>query len=317
MQPPNINSGDYLSANAIKRLALELGADTVGIARAGIVPDKGKYLAWLKAGYAGEMTYLHNHQEERFDPRILHPKARSIIVIGANYCPTAEELARREKPFYVAWYAWGEDYHDILRRNLEKLRARLRLMHAGLRGRICVDTAPFMDKYWAQQAGLGWQGKHTNLVSRQFGSWLVLGSLIIDHEVDRYDLPESDHCGNCSACIRACPTGAIVAPYQLDATRCISYWTIESKAEKFPDEIKRNLNNRVFGCDICLSVCPFNRFRKPHQNAAFKRRSEISLIESGRAADLYETEFNRLFKGSPTTRPGIIGIQRNLREASI
>ena len=305
-----------LSAARIKEYARNLGADTVGIAKVGPVQNEQRFREWLANGYAGEMDYLKGHADERFHPDRMIDGAKAIIVVGVNYCPADDERERRDGPYKVARYAWGEDYHRVLRRLLRRLRSRLKKERVDLAGRICVDTAPFMDKYWAERAGLGWQGKHTNLVSRQYGSWLVIGSLIINADVDEYDEPHRDHCGKCTKCIDACPTGAIVRPYLLDATRCISYWTIEAAGKSIPDDIRDRLDGNVFGCDICLTVCPFNRFSRPRTEAAFGRRDDIGLIESGRVASIGEKEFDDKFGRSAVNRPRLDGLKRNIENAS-
>ncbi len=302
-----------LSAQSIKELALEMGVDTVGIAPARPVHNGELLREWLAMGYHAKMKYMERNLSVRLNPRELLPEAKSIIAVGVNYFPSMSELAQSEPLFKVAKYAWGEDYHIIVRKILENLRTSLIKLCPGLRGRICVDTAPFMDKYWAQAAGLGWQGKHTNLVSRHFGSWLLLGSLIIDHETDRYDEPHPDHCGTCDACVRACPTAALIAPHQLDAARCISYWTIESKDDKFPDIIKRNMQGWIFGCDLCLNACPFNRFQKPYRLDNFKRRAATAVLEKGDAINLSQIEFDLLTHNSALNRPGLSGIIRNIQ----
>ena len=314
---PNLihQSENFLKYKAIRDAAFELGVDSFGAARADIVADAGRFVQWLANGHAGEMQYLSRNTELRIDPRRLLPEAKSIIVIGLNYYPTPDDAEKMSGPFKVARYAWGDDYHNTLRRILKKLRSHLKTMEPSLAGRICVDTAPFMDKYWAKMAGLGWTGKHSNLVSREFGSWLLLGSLVINCEIDSYDSPGLDHCGQCHACLDSCPTGALFAPYQLDATRCISYWTIESKADEIPPPIATKLDQWIFGCDICLSVCPFNKFQKPRLNGAFQRRDEISQLESGQAMNLSTDEFEDKFGGSPIKRPGAEGIRRNCKAA--
>jgi epoxyqueuosine reductase len=304
-----------LPHDTIATIINEAGADDFGIAPADMAKDGGYFRQWIEKGYHGDMRYLERNLELRLDPRLLLPGAQSVIVVGLNYNQKENRSRPAIEKFKVANYAWGLDYHDILRRLLEKLRTSLQSIRPRLRGRICVDTAPFMDKYWAATAGLGWQGKHTNLVSRRFGSWLLLGALIIDHAVDKYDSPHPDHCGKCSACVDACPTGAIIDPYQLDATRCISYWTIESKKEAFPGHIRANLNGWVFGCDICLAACPFNRFQKRFAAKDFARLPEIDLIETGRIIDITEREFNLHFSRSPVARPGYRGILRNIAAA--
>lgn len=305
-----------LSASSIKESAYELGADVVGVAKAEPVKNREKFQAWLNQGFAGDMTYLSRHKGLRFDPKKLLSNARSIIVIGMNYCPTSDDKAKAQSPFKVARYAWGDDYHNVLRRLLKRLRNRLNEIEPRLHGRICVDTAPFMDKYWAETAGLGWQGKHTNLVSRQFGSWLLIGSLIIDVEVDEYDRAHTDHCGKCTECIEACPADALPAPYVLDATRCISYWTIESREQKIVNEISERINGWVFGCDVCIEVCPFNKFEKPHSEEVFRRHEEINLLETGKVTGLSEEQFLEKFARSPIRRPKLSGMKRNIAAAS-
>jgi epoxyqueuosine reductase len=301
-----------LKSSLIREATASLGLDATGIVRASGVEARDLFAEWLASGYAGDMDYLSRYARERFDPGALLPGARSIIVTGLNYRPTEEDLARAASPYKVATYAWGEDYHRVLRRQLRRLRGRLRREEPGLKGRICVDTAPFMDKYWAQRAGLGWQGKHTNLVSRDHGSWLLLGSLVVTSEVDRYDDPHIDFCGTCTACLDACPTAAFPAPYQLDATRCISYWTIETKASAIPDDIASKMQDRVFGCDICLDVCPWNKFQKPRTHPDLARSDRVALIESGRVRELDAAEFESTFKTSALARPGPAGMARNL-----
>ncbi len=312
----NFFTQSRLSVNVVRNQIAECGFDIAGIARADKVQSSEDFETWLKKGYAGEMRYLARNLDKRFDPERLFPGAKSIIVMGLNCFPTKNGRTKQKGPYKVARYAWGEDYHNVFRRKLRKLRKGLKTISPQLRGRICVDTAPFMDKYWAQKAGLGWQGKHTNLVSRQFGSWLLIGSLIINMEIDKYDRPHSDHCGKCTACLDACPTGALIAPYQIDATRCISYWTIESKAKQFPNNIRKNLNNHVFGCDICLEVCPFNKFQKSRHEEELSRREETGLLENGRAANLSEKQFDGLFADSPINRPAFSGIKRNIEAAA-
>ena len=305
----------YLSAEGIKEKAVELGADAVGIARVGQVKNKNKFLEWLARGYAGEMKYLSRNQEERFNPAELLPGAKSIVTIGVNYFPTDDDRAGMQGPYKIARYAWGEDYHRVIRRILKKLRSYIEEKTPGLNSRICVDTAPFTDVYWAQTAGLGWQGKNTALISGEFGTWLLLGSLITDVKIDKYDRPQADHCGTCTACIDSCPTGAIEKPYILNAVRCISYWTIESKAETFPDDIKNRLQGWIFGCDICLEVCPFNRFARPRKMPSFARSKRIAHLENGSVLKYSETEFENAFRLSPVSRPGFDGIRRNINQA--
>ncbi|PKK82927.1 MAG: tRNA epoxyqueuosine(34) reductase QueG [candidate division Zixibacteria bacterium HGW-Zixibacteria-1] len=311
-----MNDERLLKSEAVKALALQLGADVVGIARALPVKQTHRYLKWLDDGCAGDMTYLSKYAEQRFDPGLLLPGARSVIVTGFNYYPSPADIESMKMPYKVARYAWGLDYHDVLRRILRRLRAALKKNVPDLKARICVDTAPFMDKYWAQEAGLGWQGKHSNLVSKDFGNWLVIGSLVIDAEVDTYEKIHNDHCGKCTACIDACPTGAIERLYTVNATKCISYWTIEAKSDHIPDDISADMQDWVFGCDICISVCPFNRFQKPHKEGTFSRIGNIGLVETGKVMELSESQFNEKFKSSPIYRPGLAGLRRNLTAIS-
>jgi len=294
---------------------MEKGADTVGITRSALVESGRKFLEWLSKGYAGEMEYLKKYRDQRLNPANLQPGAKSIIVAGFNYNPTEEELAKSKRPYKVAKYAWGKDYHNTVRKILKKLLRNLQENDPEIKGRICVDTAPFMDMYWAQKAGLGWQGKNTTLVSREFGRWLVIGSIILNREFDSYDEPAKDYCGKCTDCIDACPTAAFPQPYVLNATKCISYWTIESKEEKIPNAISKNQKGWVFGCDICNDVCPFNRFAKPRSIEAFKRREEISLLETGQVTRLEEEEFKKIFQNSPIKRPSLKGLIRNIKSA--
>ena len=308
-------AGVPLSATDVKSIARDLGADDVGIAPAEEVTARDRFLTWLAAGHAGEMTYLGRWKELRFDPDRLLSGARSVVVVAVNYSPVPEDGAQWDGPFRVAKYAWGEDYHRLLRRILKRLRRRLRDVRPGLKGRICVDTAPFPDKYWAARAGIGWQGKHTNLVSRQYGSWLLLGSLVIDAQVDQYDSPHDDFCGSCRACLDACPTGAFPEAYVLDARRCISYWTIESKAPDIPESVSTRQYPWVFGCDICLDVCPWNRFEKPHRHDSLRKSAATRQLEGGRVDTLSDAAWRDEFNASPLTRPGRAGLCRNVRAA--
>lgn len=302
-----------LETNLIKSKALEFGADCVGITGSHPVPFRSEFQQWLNNGYAGDMEYLARLQSERFEPSALFIGAKSIISIGLNYFPNDKENSQIKKQYNIASFARGEDYHYILRNILKRLRSFLKGIDSSINGRICIDTAPFMDKYWAEQAGLGWIGKHTNLVSRDFGSWLLLGSLIVNTEFDEYDKQHRNHCGNCQACLDSCPTRSFPEPNILDATKCISYWTIESKSSLIPEEIANNLNRWAFGCDICLSACPFNRFGKPCRTEAFKYRNETNLVETGQVLKLTEDQFNINFKLSPISRPGLSGIIRNIK----
>jgi len=262
------------------------------------------------------MSYLHEHQDERFDPSRLLPGARSVIVVGLNYGPAE---APTPESFRVAGYARGEDYHRVLRRLLRALRTRLVAEYGGLAARICVDTRPFPDKYWAVEAGLGWQGKHTNVVSRESGSYLLIGSLIVNRTCDSYDQPHADFCGTCDACLTVCPTAAFPQPYVLDAGRCLSYWTIEYKGERLPDPPPDNPGRWVFGCDDCLDACPWNRFAKPATHAAMQTTAGYELVARGDVERLSDAEFDTEFERTAFMRAGRHGLLRNIaavREAA-
>ncbi|MEY5068522.1 MAG: tRNA epoxyqueuosine(34) reductase QueG, partial [Bacteroidota bacterium] len=242
----------------IKDLAKEQGFLFCGIAPAGFLEAEAPKLEnWLKAGHHGEMAYMENHFDKRLDPRLLVDGAKSVISLGLNYYTEAQQ-SDPEAP-KISMYALGEDYHSVIKAKLKILLERLREVIGEVNGRAFVDSAPVLDKAWAQKAGLGWIGKHTNLISKQKGSYFFLAELIVDVEL-AYDLPmQTDHCGSCTRCIDACPTEAIVAPYVVDGSRCISYLTIELKNE-IPAEFQGKMDNWMFGCDVCQQVCPWNRF---------------------------------------------------------
>lgn len=300
-----------LDSLEISNYAEKLGAVAVGFARSEKVEAWDKFLEWLVHGHAAEMDYLKKYKKERFDPANLLPGAKTVIAIGVNHY--TENDRKNPSKYKVARFARGEDYHHILRKMLKKLRQFIVSKDSGISGRICVDTAPFMDKYWAARAGLGWQGKHTNLISRKYGNWLSLGSLIIDAEVNRYDEPLRDYCGTCTRCLEACPTGALVKPYLLDSNLCISYWTVETKKEKIPPDIAENLNGYIFGCDICLEVCPFNRGQRPTDIPKLERHGDLEIIEQGRLEAISEEKFDTMFSKSMLNRRGLSGILKNLQ----
>jgi epoxyqueuosine reductase len=285
----------------------------VGVARSRNLEGVVRLNEWLDSGYAGTMDYMSRHADKRLDPAKLHAGTRSIIVVFQNYYQATTEQTEPLEGV-VSRYAWGRDYHLALKERLHDLARRL---HGELSKRdqkqtyrVFVDSAPVMEKVWAQLAGLGWQGKHTNLITRELGSWGFLGVILTTAEFDRYDEPGTDHCGSCSACIDACPTAAIVKPYVLDGGKCISYGTIELKPEEpIPEEISHGSGEWLFGCDICQDVCPWNRFAKEHESGdyvlleIFKDGPEV-LIQSGSDEQL---------KDSPLSRPGIAGLRRNLQ----
>ncbi len=299
-------------SDKIKALARELGFQKVGITAATGLPAEGRNLqTWLDRGNHGEMHWIKNRLTERVDIRKYFPGARSIISLGMNYF-TGTSDDRVTADFNLSNYAWGDDYHLIVKERLRRLYASIR-QEAGeaVKGIVCVDTSPVLEKVWAQRAGLGWQGKHTNLITRDYGSWLFLGEVILNLKLD-YDPPFSeDLCGTCQACVEACPTGAL-SDYQLDSRKCISYLTIEHRGEFLPEQ-EQGLNDWVYGCDICQQVCPWNiKFQQPSPEAGFRSRNELTTrtLEEWQSDD--QNDFSRIFRKSAVKRTKFSGWQRNL-----
>jgi len=294
----------------IKQKAKELGFDFCGISKAEFLEDQAPHLEqWLQNHMHGEMAYMNNHFDKRLDPRLLVDGAKSVISVLLNYFPK-QDLAQ-EEGFKISKYAYGTDYHFVLK---DKLKSLLEFMHTEIGeigGRAFVDSAPVMDKAWAEKSGLGWVGKHSNLLNRQMGSFFFLGELIVDLELD-YDAPTKDYCGTCTRCIDACPTDAIVSPYVVDGSKCISYFTIELKNE-IPKEVQGKFENWIFGCDICQDVCPWNRFAKPHQTSEFEPHPELAGIKQKDWLEITEETFNKVFKNSAVKRTKIKGLQRNIQ----
>ncbi len=297
--------------DAIRARARELRLDAVGFAGPDI-HDAGHRLGeFLGAGWQGDMDWLEAKRERRADPRTLWPEVRSIVMLGLNYGPARDPLrllARRERGT-ISVYAQGRDYHDVLKSRLKQLAGWLKKTHGG-EVKVFVDTAPVMEKPLAERAGIGWQGKHTNLVSRAFGSWLFLGELFTTLELPP-DAPEADYCGSCHACLDICPTRAFPAPYQLDARRCISYLTIEHKGH-IPREFRKAMGNRIYGCDDCLAVCPWNKFAARTSEYAFQPRAELTAPRLADLARLDDAGFRSLFAGSAIKRTGRHRFVRNV-----
>ncbi len=297
---------------AIRDRALELGFDAVGFAPPGLSPDAKQNLAeYIARGHHGDMGWLADQADRRGDPAVLWPEARSVVVLGMSYAPADDPMARLGAPERgnISVYAQGRDYHDVLK---SRLKALARWMHETLacQVKVFVDTAPVMEKPLAEAAGLGWQGKHTNLVSRAHGSWLFLGEVFSDLALEP-DAPETDHCGSCRRCLDVCPTGAFPAPYRLDARRCISYLTIEHKGHIAP-EFRPAMGNRIYGCDDCLAVCPWNRFAQRTREAAFLPRAELNAPRLAELAALDDTAFRRVFSGTAIKRTGRDRFVRNV-----
>ena len=304
-------SADDLKA-ALTHEARALGFDCAGITDPDAIADAGRHFQnFLADGAHGEMDWLADRPERRADPRVLWPGVRSVIMLGVNYGPGENPLAilARRSSGAISVYAQGDDYHDVIKKRLKAL-ARWLVAASGAEVKVFVDTAAVMEKPLAQAAGLGWQGKHTNLVSREFGSWLFLGAIFTSTELPR-DEPEADHCGSCQACLDICPTAAFPAPYKLDARRCISYLTIENKGP-IPREFRKAIGNRIYGCDDCLAVCPWNKFAQTGREAKLAAREELRAPGLAELARLDDAAFRALFAKSPVKRIGRDRFIRNV-----
>jgi epoxyqueuosine reductase len=311
-----LNQAVRLSPAALKEKlaheALALGFDCVGVADPAAIADAAKYFrSFLEAGAHGDMDWLAASPERRADPRVLWPDVRSVIMLGVNYGPDENPLTILEQRTRgaISVYAQGDDYHDLIKKQLKAL-ARWLVAASGAEVKVFVDTAAVMEKPLAQAAGLGWQGKHTNLVSREFGSWLFLGAIFTTSDLPRDDA-EADHCGSCRACLDICPTAAFPAPYKLDARRCISYLTIENKGP-IPQEFRKAIGNRIYGCDDCLAVCPWNKFAQTGREAKLAAREELRAASLTDLARLDDTAFRALFAKSPVKRTGRDRFIRNV-----
>ncbi|NUO82741.1 tRNA epoxyqueuosine(34) reductase QueG [candidate division KSB1 bacterium] len=297
----------------LQALATAHGCDLFGVAPAAFFEELNHYPAWLEAGYAGEMAYLHRQLPGRMDVRSLLPEAKSVIVIGVVYhTPLPLSTAVREPGRgWISRYAWGDDYHDLLRRKLtalhEYLTARL---GEGYQGRYYTDTGPVLDRVFAKYAGLGWFGKNTNLINQKNGSWFFIGELITNLVLE-CDAPPPDRCGTCRRCLDACPTDAFPAPYVLDSNRCISYLTIELRGA-IPEELRQPMGSHVFGCDICQDVCPWNRKAPVTNEAAFAPRANAVAPQLAELAAMDEAAFRERFKNSPIKRSKWRGLMRNV-----
>ena len=304
-------SPDDLGATLAEQ-ARALGFDSVGITDPDAIADAGRHFRnFLADGAHGDMDWLADRPERRADPRVLWPGVRSVIMLGVSYGPDENPLAILEQRTRgaVSVYARGDDYHEVIKKRLKAL-ARWLVAASGGEVKVFVDTAAVMEKPLAQASGLGWQGKHTNLVSREFGSWLFLGAIFTTSELPRDDA-ETDHCGSCQACLDICPTAAFPAPYKLDARRCISYLTIESKGP-IPREFRKAIGNRIYGCDDCLAVCPWNKFAQAGREAKLAARDELRAPGLADLARLDDAAFRALFTKSPVKRIGRDRFIRNV-----
>ncbi|MEP2670586.1 MAG: tRNA epoxyqueuosine(34) reductase QueG [Cyclobacteriaceae bacterium] len=294
----------------IKSKAQELGFVFCGIAKAEFLEKEAPRLEeWLKRGYQGKMGYLENHFDKRLDPTLLVPGAKSVVSLVYNYYPKKD--LGKDTNHKIAKYAYGEDYHFVLKEKLKTFILYLNETIGEVNGRAFVDSAPVMERAWAQKSGLGWVGKNSLLLNRSAGSFFFLAELIIDLELD-YDSPTKDYCGTCTACMDACPTDAISEPYVVDGSKCISYFTIELK-EEIPNEVKGKFENWIFGCDICQDVCPWNRFSSPHHETRFNPSQELISMKESDWREISEEVFRRVFKKSAVKRTGLKGLQRNIQ----
>jgi epoxyqueuosine reductase len=305
---------EHCRAERARAVAREAGFDLAGVAAAEAPPELAFFSEWIARGHAGEMAYLTSQRERRADLRTAFPWARSVVSVGLQYdTPAPYSTAAAADRGWIARYAWGDDYHDVMKARLEDLRARLVAELGPMESRVYVDTGPIVERAYAAAAGLGAWGKNTCLLHPEHGSWFFLGEVITDVEMEP-DTPRTDMCGSCTACLEACPTGALVAPYVLDARRCISYLTIELKGP-IPDEHRADMGRHVFGCDICQDVCPWNRRRRETGDAAFAPREGLLAPELEVLAALDDDAFRETFRKSPVKRAKRRGLLRNVAVA--
>lgn len=301
------------NTNIVKRTAQKLGFDFCGISKAEFLKEEAPRLeAWLKKGNHGEMHYMENHFDKRLDPSKLVPGAKSVVSLLYNYYPEKDLAEEQPENLKVAKYAYGQDYHFVIKDRLKTFMAVLKEEIGDVEGRVFVDSAPVMERQWAEKSGLGWLGKNTLLINKGQGSYFFLAELIIDLELEP-DGPIKDYCGTCTRCIDACPTDAIT-PYEVDANKCISYLTIELK-DQIPASFEGKMDNWVFGCDICQEVCPWNRFSKSHSEPAFHPKNELLELFNNNWQDLTEEVFRSVFKGSAVKRTKFEGLKRNIEKA--
>lgn len=302
-----INSKEKYS-KFIKEEAKRLGFLSCGISKAGFLEEEAPRLEnWLKNNRNGQMAYMENHFDKRLDPTLLVDDGKSVVSLLLNYYP---ELFQNDESFKISKYAYGQDYHFVIKDKLKELLHSIQENIGEVSGRAFVDSAPVLDKAWAAKSGLGWIGKNSNLITQKVGSFYFIAELIIDLELE-YDYAVTDHCGSCTACIDACPTQAIVAPYIVDGSKCISYYTIELK-ENLPEEMKGKFDEWMFGCDTCQDVCPWNRFSKPHSEPLFNPNPDLLSFTKKDWLEITEETFRTVFKNSPIKRTKFDGLKRNI-----
>jgi len=292
----------------IKTEAKRLGFLSCGISKAGFLEEEAPRLEqWLNNHHHGEMAYMENHFDKRLDPTKLVDGAKSVVSLLYNYYPSTQQNSETYK---ISKYAYGKDYHFVVKDKLKTLLQHVQNEIGEVHGRVFVDSAPVLDKAWAAKSGLGWMGKHSNLLTKEVGSFYFIAEMILDLDLE-YDTPVTDHCGTCTACIDACPTQAIVEPYVVDGSKCISYFTIELKNE-IPTAFHGKLDDWMFGCDVCQDVCPWNRFSKPHNEPLFNPHPELLSMGKKEWQEITEEVFQELFRKSAVKRTKFSGLKRNI-----
>ena len=296
----------------IKNKSIELGFISCGISKSGFLENEiGRFESWLKNNYHGQMSYMERNFDKRMDTRKLVDGSKSVISLLFNYYPSKEI---NNNSFKISKYAYGNDYHFIIKDKLKTLLSSMRNEIGEIDGRVFVDSAPIMEKAWAKKSGLGWIGKNTNLISKKTGSFFFIAEIIVDLELE-YDNEVTDHCGSCTACLDACPTDALYEPYKIDASKCISYFTIELK-DQFPNDLKKDFNDWIFGCDICQDVCPWNKFSIPNKEPLLNPKNEINQYSKKDWLELTDEVFKVVFKETPLERTKFKGLKRNIKYAN-
>ena len=302
-----------LFTERVKAKAFEFGFDKVGIAEAEALNEEGEKLKeWLARNYHGERKWMEREPDKRANPELLFPGAKSLIVVALNYY-TPHKHGDDPKTGKVSRYAWGDDYHDVVKEKLWELLDWIRQEIPEAEGKVCVDTAPIMDKAWAVRAGLGWLGKHTNVITKEFGSWVFIGEILLNLELQYETEIVEDHCGSCTACIDACPTDAIVEQFLVDSNACLSYATIELRSPNLPLEISENLEGWLYGCDICQDVCPWNRFEQPTTESRFEPRKNNVSPDLEEILSLTQEDYSQRFSRSAMKRTKLAGLKRNAK----
>jgi epoxyqueuosine reductase len=300
------NTSKY--SKLLKTESKRLGFLSCGISKAGFLEEEAPRLAnWLNKNRNGQMTYMENHFDKRLNPTLLVDDAKSVISLLLNYYPS--EIQNPDS-YKISKYAYGQDYHHVIKEKLIELLNFIQTEIGDVSGRAFIDSAPVLDKAWAAKSGLGWVGKNSNLITQKVGSFYFIAELIVDLELE-YDAPTTDHCGNCTACLDACPTEAIIAPYVVDGSKCISYFTIELK-DNLPQEMKGKFDDWVFGCDICQDVCPWNRFSKPHNEPLFQTNKQLLSFSKSDWEEITKDTFQKVFKNSAVNRTKFEGFIRNI-----